>query len=109
MEKEYPATEEGVWRYEIIELWIGTFSNVMMECFFGNSPTYEKIDGKILSMFLSQLTTDINKQSFSPIGLLFGVNFFNLGLREEDRDINRRIKLVREMAYLKIQNRLKEL
>jgi hypothetical protein len=64
-----------------MELWTCTFSNVMMECFFGNVPTYEKIDGKISSMFLSQLNTDINKQSYSPIGLLLGVKFLNMGLR----------------------------
>ena len=67
----------------------------MMECFFGTARTYEKIDGKLISVFLADLITDITKQGLSPLGLLLGCKFLSLGIRSGDRDINRRIGLLR--------------
>lgn len=70
----------------------------MMECFFGTARTYEKIDGKLTSVFLADLIIDITKQGLTPEGLLLGSKFLSFGLRSGDRDINRRIGLLREMG-----------
>lgn len=81
----------------------------MMECFFGSQSANEKIEGQPLSLFMIQLIIDVSSQSFEPISMLLGTKFLNLGLREKDRSINKRIKLLRQMASMLINKRLTEL
>lgn len=92
-----------------MNLWPCVFSNVMMKCFFGGNATYEKINGKMISIFICDLVSDVSRQGFEPAGLLLGQKILNAGLRDQDRDINNRIKLFREMGEKIIKNRLEEI
>lgn len=42
---------------------------------------------------MHKLVCDAMAQSFDPLSMLLGPKFLDLGLREIDKDLNRRIKL----------------
>lgn len=57
-------------------------------------------------MFVNQLITDVTKNAFELLPMLFGVKFVSLGLRAKDRDVNRRIIIFREWGVKFIKNRI---
>jgi hypothetical protein len=67
----------------------------MMKFFFGVDIRGKTIDGQKISTFLGQLVGDVNIQGFELPAILFGQKFLELGLRKNDRDISRRVKLFR--------------
>lgn len=83
-------------------------SNVILECFLGGKSETVELDGKSLANFLITLINDTNIQSSSPLSMILGVKFLNLGLRAIDRDINRRLKLFTDWGIKYINLRLKE-
>lgn len=85
------------------------FSNVMLQCFFGTPSTHRKINKQSVATFINKLNTDITLQNFQLPLLIFGPKFAELGLRAADRDINNRIKLLRQLADELIKKRLSEL
>jgi hypothetical protein len=57
-------------------------------------------------MFVNQLITDVTKNAFELLPMVFGVKFVSLGLRAKDRDVNRRIIIFREWGVKFIKNRI---
>lgn len=100
---------EITYKVDILELFAGVFSNVMLECFFGSASTYQKINGQSVANFINKLNNDITLQNFELPILIFGTKFAELGLRKLDRDINQQIRLLRELATRLIKKRLSEL
>ena len=66
-------------------------ANAMITCFFGDKFETQIIEGKHISLFLNRLLNDMSLQCETILFPLFGLKFFDLGLREQDREINRRI------------------
>ena len=78
----------------------------MLECFFGLSFSHQKINDMSVSKFINDLNADINAQTYDPLSILFGKKFLELGLREKDRSVNERIKIIREFSLNKIKERV---
>lgn len=88
----------GVFKYDYTELWMRSFSNVILSCFFGGRDESPTINGQPACLFLAKINEDVNKQTADPVGLLLGVGFLKLGWRKFDASINERIKIVRNFA-----------
>ena len=71
-------------------------ANVMFDCFFGQSLRQEQIEGVSPFVFLRQLANDVNVQNFDLLCMIFGTKFLELGLRQKDRDISRRLRVYEE-------------
>jgi len=111
MEDEYFQSNPGAKtvKYYLLDLLTATFSGVMLKCFFGGTFKNEKINGEPLSVFLPKLIGDVSKQSIRPENFLLGPWFFNLGVTAGDRDINKRVKLLRQISKNYIYQRVEEL
>lgn len=74
-----------------------------MTGFLGLKSMSTKIDGKLLYDQISKLTNLTTYHSRDLLIKLFGLNFFNLGLRKIDREILALNKAVNEslMGYIK--------
>lgn len=55
-------------------------STVVTSCFLGGKSESETLDGMDIPTFLINLINDVNIQS-TPISLILGVKFLNMGLR----------------------------
>jgi hypothetical protein len=51
-----------------------------------------------MPVFLNELNSNIMQQSISPLGFFLGTNFFKLGIRKFDRQINEGISILKQMA-----------
>ena len=81
-------------------------SNVITQCFLGGKSSSEKINGVSIATFLIQLINDVNIQSSSPLSMLLGPSFLNLGLRKLDKDINNRLKLFDDWGVSYINHKI---
>ena len=68
-------------------------SHVTLDCFFGHNSLNEKIEGVNVPDFVQKLMGDLALQNADPVYIILGLKFIKLGLREKDKDINRRLKL----------------
>jgi hypothetical protein len=84
-------------------------ATVMVRIFFGSDIKGKTLDGQKISQFVSELVADGQRQSQSPLVMLLGPKFTDLGIRELDRDLNRRLKLFRAFAYDLVKNKFDEL
>jgi hypothetical protein len=66
-----------------------------MKFFFGLDVRGKMLGGGKISTFLGRLVRDVSIQGIGLPAILFGCRFLELGLRKNDRDINRRVKLFR--------------
>ena len=48
-----------------------------------------------MSTFMNELVIESISQGTDPLGLLLGEKFLNLGIRQKDRETNRKIKIYR--------------
>lgn len=81
-------------KINILEFFACAFSNVMMECFFGVGTSSDKVEGEWLATFLNKLNGDAMQRGFQPLSLLLGPKFLDAGLTQEDKSINRRIRIL---------------
>ena len=59
-----------------------------------------------MPIFLNDFLVDVNRQVLDPISFIFGVKFFNLGLRAKDRDINHKLAIFKEWGQKYIKKRI---
>lgn len=78
---------------DILEEFEKIFSEIMVKLFFGCDTSNMSIDGEDPSSFFLKLVNEINDQSYELYAYIFGTNFFKLGFRKKDREINRKVKL----------------
>ncbi len=55
---------------------------------------------------MHKLVNDSMEQSFDPLSLFLGPKFMDLGLRQKDKDLNRRIKLFHEVGASLIKKKI---
>ena len=84
-------------------------SCVMLQCFFGKDMENEKIEGVSIPIFVQNLMGDISSETTDLPYIIFGVKFFNLGIRKKDRDINRRLKLYKSWGKQLVNERVEEI
>ena len=89
--KEKKQTEEL--EFNLLNLTVNMFSTVMIECFFGAQASGEKLDGKHVSVFVTDLVNDVSAQGQDFLYLLFGTKILDLGLKGSYKDVNRRLRL----------------
>ena len=81
----------------------------MIECFFGSTLENEKIDGLSIADFVNKL----NFEMFSLVGdffyILFGIKFVKWGFRHKDRDLLRKIKIVRGWGSKLVEEKMQEI
>ena len=59
-----------------------------------------------MSIFLRNILLDLARQSLEPTGVLLGSWIYDLGLTKRDRDLNRRIKIAKNLVKDFIEQRL---
>lgn len=70
--------------YNILDLTVKIFSNVMMEIFLGGTEN-QMINGEPAGKFLKKLVGDLTVQSFKPVNFILGTKFLNLGITKQQR------------------------
>ena len=83
--------------------------NVITTCFFGSDLKSEKIEGKTIPCFIKELIGHMAIQLFGPLGVLGGYQLVELGLRQKDREVNRRIALYKKWGEHTICQRVEEI
>ena len=69
----------------------------------------DEIEGLNSAEYGNRLLDDVNSLSVDPIAFLLGRGFVEAGFRAKDREINRRITIMRAYAREKICARIKEI
>lgn len=107
---EFDQSHQGLPKtMDIKEIFLQIFGDVILQSFFGCRPTHEKIDGQLVTTYLSNLAQDLQQQAADPFALLFGVRAVSFGIRRGDRQINRRVAKYREYAERVIRERVLEI
>ena len=94
--------------FNLLNLTVNMFSTVMIECFFGAKASGEKLDGKHVSVFVTDLVNDVSAQGQDFLYLLFGTKILDIGLKESFRDVNRRLRLFKQWASGVVAKRIQE-
>lgn len=79
---------------------------ITSEFFIGGDCYKETIDGQRIGSFFIDLINDVNVQATSPLSVILGPKYLNLGVTKRDRDINRRIGLINGWGALQVEKRL---
>ena len=58
---------------------------------------------------MHEMLVDTISQGTDPLGLLLGEKFLNLGIRQKDKETNRKIKVYREVGKEFVKKRLDEM
>ena len=66
--------------------------NVIVSCFFGSDIKDEQIEGKKIPCFIKEMIGDLAVQIFDPLTILFNIRLINWGIRQKDREVNRKIQ-----------------
>ena len=82
--------------------------DVMMNCFFGKSTENQKIEESDIPIFLSKLMGDMAQQVADIKYTFFGVKYLELGLKQKDREVNRRLKLFKSWGSKFLAQRVEE-
>ena len=85
-----------------------TFSAITSELFLGGNCSREEINGKKVAIFYIDLINDVNVQGKSPLAIIGGPKYLNIGVTKKDKDINRRIALLNAWGTTYVDKRLKE-
>ena len=80
----------------------------MMNCFFGKSTENQKIEESDIPIFLSKLMGDMAQQVADIKYTFFGVKYLELGLKQKDREVNRRLKLFKSWGSKFLAQRVEE-
>ena len=100
---------EGKIKYNVHNFSSRLAEDVILSCFFDSTLSNEKIEGLNVSNFVIKLLGD----SFNFIEdvpfLLFGLKFIKLGLRSKDRDILRRISILRGWGNKIVKERVERI
>ena len=78
----------------------------MLSCFFGHELENEKIEGVSIPSFFSDIMGDINLQRGDLLYAVLGPKLLDSGIRQKDRDLNRRLKLYRSWGHKLIDKRV---
>ena len=92
----------------ILPVFLDIFSGVIIESFFGCGTFDKKIEGINVSHFINDLNEEIITQTFDPMTIIFGPRFLESGIRKKDREISKKIKIMRKFAEETTKKRLKE-
>ena len=81
----------------------------MLACFFGKDLSNEMIDGKSIPRLLHSLIDNLLEQHVSIFYGLTGVAGLKLGLRELDRQVNRKIKVYNAWGKQQVEEKMEEM
>ena len=110
MEKENGGVDKNVQiTYDVHSYSSCLAEDAMIDCFFGTKLEKEKIDGLSISVFINKLSSDVFSLVGDAVYLLFGVRFIKAGLREKDKDILRRIKIIRSWGRKMVEEKIQKI
>ena len=83
--------EGGKKKLQPLQAYALVYAHIIIKCFFGCSKVEDQIDGMNIAEYANTLVDDINEQGFDPIAILAGAGFLELGIREKDRNVKKRV------------------
>jgi len=72
--------------------------DIIIKCFFGCYITETKLFGEPIAVGLSRFVSENSTQNATIWYMLSGAKFFDLGLRKSDRELNRKIAIIRSIG-----------
>ena len=67
--------------------------DTMLSCFFGRRLKEDKIEGDTAFIFLRKLLAGLTSQTVDLFYAMFGAKFLQLGIRQMDREMNRKVRI----------------
>lgn len=97
VEQRLENINDGKNNVDLRKLLEGLVSEALMSVLFDKDLASKLYEGKPLSHWVIDILNRLAEQTLSPLNFLFGENFFKLGLRSTDRNLNRDLKNVKQI------------